>query len=336
MKLSVAAALLVVLSSVASAVGVDVDLPSWSSRSAAAPAAPSDRAVPRCPGYPTEMVSAGRPIASRGRRASTGRRNVYTASGAAVRMRVRLTNVTKDDGVELSDISISDDGATCRVRARHAAESRRLGRESDRRIPRAPTRTIWAARTAGGARVEARRRHDAGAVAGRTHGRVREGRADLSLSCAQAERGEPGRTHVEALRRDSRHRSIKAWGTNANAEMVARRIEARLRQQPRRPFADRRLRRAHARPVTFLVAERRSRHAARRGRPTASASPSSAGRARRSASRRTRDTGSIGNPDGPAYNPLTAMSRPGAAVGGGGGAQAAASGGDRHAIRVRV
>ena len=37
-------------------------------------------------------------------------RNVYTAAGPAFAP-VKLTNVTKDDGVELSDISISDDGA---------------------------------------------------------------------------------------------------------------------------------------------------------------------------------------------------------------------------------
>ena len=37
-------------------------------------------------------------------------RNVYTAAAPAFAP-VRLTNVTKDDGVELSDISVSDDGA---------------------------------------------------------------------------------------------------------------------------------------------------------------------------------------------------------------------------------
>src|SRR5262245_781932 len=63
------------------------------------------------PGYTTEIVSA-RPA---DRLAWTayehGLRNVFTAVAPDFKP-VRLTSFLKDDGVELSDIDISDDGAT--------------------------------------------------------------------------------------------------------------------------------------------------------------------------------------------------------------------------------
>ena len=91
-------------------------------------------------------------------------RHTSTASAtftAAARIPlVRLTNVT-GDGVELSDISISRDGAIV-VRAGHTAEPRRSSNPTAN--PAGASRTIWAARTTGGAAGNSVR-NDAGAVA---------------------------------------------------------------------------------------------------------------------------------------------------------------------------
>ena len=131
------------------------------------------------PGTPTEIVAAKKAERIAWTAYEHGLRNVYTAAAPAFAP-VRLTNVTKDDGVELSDISISDDGAVVVfVRgtppnrdgwvANPTAESRRRGADDLGRAHR------------GRRRVEARRGDDAGAVAGRTDGRVREGRTDLRV-----------------------------------------------------------------------------------------------------------------------------------------------------------
>jgi hypothetical protein len=59
------------------------------------------------PGMPIEMVSAKRVDRLAWTAYEHGRRNVYTASAPGFAP-VRLTHVTKDDGLELSDISMSD------------------------------------------------------------------------------------------------------------------------------------------------------------------------------------------------------------------------------------
>src|SRR5262249_30266708 len=62
------------------------------------------------PGTPTEVVAAKKAERLAWTAYEHGLRNVYTAAAPAFTP-VRLTNVTRDDGVELSDISVSDDGA---------------------------------------------------------------------------------------------------------------------------------------------------------------------------------------------------------------------------------
>src|ERR1043165_2913223 len=62
------------------------------------------------PGYPTEVVAAKKADRIAWTAYEAGRRNVFTASAPALHA-LRVTSVTKDDGVELSDLSISDDGA---------------------------------------------------------------------------------------------------------------------------------------------------------------------------------------------------------------------------------
>src|ERR1043165_6485811 len=63
------------------------------------------------PGYPTEIVSARHADRIAWTAYEHGLRIVYTAAAPDFTP-VRLTSFLKDDGVELSDISISDDGAT--------------------------------------------------------------------------------------------------------------------------------------------------------------------------------------------------------------------------------
>src|SRR3954462_3116634 len=63
------------------------------------------------PGTPIEIVSAKKADRIAWTAYEHGLRNVYTAAAPGFAP-VRLTSVTKDDGVELSDLRISGDGAT--------------------------------------------------------------------------------------------------------------------------------------------------------------------------------------------------------------------------------
>src|SRR3979490_1019487 len=62
------------------------------------------------PGTPIEIVSAKKIDRIAWTAYEHGLRNVYTAAAPDFAP-VRLTTVAKDDGVELSDVQISDDGA---------------------------------------------------------------------------------------------------------------------------------------------------------------------------------------------------------------------------------
>src|SRR5262249_38776755 len=103
------------------------------------------------PGTPIEIVSAKKADRIAWTAYEHGLRNVYTASAPAFTP-VRLTNVTRDDGVELSDISISDDGGVV-VFVRGTQPNREGWVANPTADPAGAPRTIWAARTArGGAR----------------------------------------------------------------------------------------------------------------------------------------------------------------------------------------
>src|SRR4051812_9111418 len=122
--------------------------------SSAAPAAPASPASPTIeeflkPGTPTEVVAAKKAERIAWTAYEHGLRNVYTAAAPAFAP-VRLTNVVKDDGIELSDISISDDGSVV-VFVRGTAPNRDGWVANPTADPAGAQRTIWAARTAGGA-----------------------------------------------------------------------------------------------------------------------------------------------------------------------------------------
>ena len=77
-----------------------------------------------------------------------GKRNAYTAAGPAFTP-VRLTNFMNDNGIDMSDIQISDDGSTV-VFVRGTAPNRDGWVANPTADPNGPERSIWAARTTGG------------------------------------------------------------------------------------------------------------------------------------------------------------------------------------------
>jgi dipeptidyl aminopeptidase/acylaminoacyl peptidase len=77
-----------------------------------------------------------------------GKRNAFTAAAPAFTPR-RLTNFLKDDGIDLSGIQISDDGATV-VFLRGTGANRVGWSANPSADPNGPERSVWAARTAGG------------------------------------------------------------------------------------------------------------------------------------------------------------------------------------------
>jgi dipeptidyl-peptidase-4 len=101
------------------------------------------------PGYPTEVASAKKADRIAWTAYERGMRNVYTAAPPDFKP-VRLTSVTKDDGVELSDVAISDDGAIV-VFVRGTQPNREGWVANPTAETTGTARTAWAARTTGGA-----------------------------------------------------------------------------------------------------------------------------------------------------------------------------------------
>jgi dipeptidyl aminopeptidase/acylaminoacyl peptidase len=101
------------------------------------------------PGYPFELVSAKKADRIAWLVFERGMRNVYTAAPPAFEP-VRLTRHLEDDGIDLTNLSISDDGSTV-VFVRGHAPNRAGWVANPMSNPEGADRTIWAARTAGGA-----------------------------------------------------------------------------------------------------------------------------------------------------------------------------------------
>ena len=160
------------------------------------------------PGYPFELVvgEEGRP--HRVDRVRAGMRNVYTAAAPAFTP-VRVTRHLEDDGIDLTSLSISDDGSTV-VFVRGHAPNRDGWVANPTSNPDGAERTIWAARTAGGAGVEARRGRRPGALARRPRGALRQGRPDLSRPRSRKRRA------ATASRQAASKPFITAWGNNGN------------------------------------------------------------------------------------------------------------------------
>ena len=231
------------------------------------------------PASPLEVVAARKVDRIAWTSFQEGKRNAFTAAAPAFTPR-RLTNFLKDDGIDLSDIQISDDGSYGRVPARNGAEPRRLGRESVGRPRR--SRAIRVGRAHRG-----RRR-----VAGR--GRRRRSRnwrptAAPCCSCATA------RSIARKSRRCARRqRSIAARSRSSRSGASRAHRRGRPTAAASRSSA---LRTDHSFVVVYDVATRHGHATCRRawtstrarsGPPTAGASSSCAVPACRSVSRRSR------------------------------------------------
>ena len=100
------------------------------------------------PASPLEVVAARKADRIAWVAFEEGRRNAYTAAAPAFNP-VRLTSFMKDDGIDMSDVRISDDGSTV-VFVRGTAPNRDGWVANPTADPNGPERAVWAARTAGG------------------------------------------------------------------------------------------------------------------------------------------------------------------------------------------
>ncbi|MDQ6831666.1 MAG: S9 family peptidase, partial [Gemmatimonadota bacterium] len=159
------------------------------------------------PGFPQDLVSAKKADRIAWLVYERGMRNVYTATGPDFRP-VRLTKFLDDNGIVLTDLSISDDGAL--VAFVRGSEPNREGwianPSSD---ARGPDRGIWAARTDGGG---AWRLAEGGSPSlspdGHTVVFSRDGQL-YRAQTAQSARVPVGKPGGELI--------VRAWGKNDNA-----------------------------------------------------------------------------------------------------------------------
>ena len=100
------------------------------------------------PASPLELVSAKKADRIAWTSFKEGRRNVYTAAAPAF-VPVRLTNFMADDGIDLSDLRISESGSTV-IFVRGTTANRDGWVANPSADPDGPERAIWAARTSGG------------------------------------------------------------------------------------------------------------------------------------------------------------------------------------------
>ncbi|WP_104023527.1 S9 family peptidase [Gemmatirosa kalamazoonensis] len=98
-------------------------------------------------GFPSELVAARKADRIAWLAWEKGKRNVYAASAPGFAPR-RLTRFLDDDGIELSDLQIADDGATV-VFVRGSDPNRVGWIANPTGDPRGQERAIWAARTDG-------------------------------------------------------------------------------------------------------------------------------------------------------------------------------------------
>ena len=276
------------------------------SASTAGPASPTIEQF-LMPGTPTEVVAAKKAERIAWTAYEHGLRNVYTAAAPAFAP-VRLTSVTKDDGVELGEISVSDDGAVV-VFVRGTAPNRDGWVANPTADPAGAERTLWAARTSGG------RAWKLGPVTtpalspdGKTVAYARDGQI-YSYTVGSGRAGRAGGAGSKPL--------VRAWGTNGTPvwspdgskfAFVSNRIDHSFigvyTLRTRRvtflaPSVD------HDTSPTWSPDGKRVAFIRRPGTPFGQQAH--------------QGSGSIGNPDGPAYHPLTALRGGGAGRGGRGG-----------------
>lgn len=157
--------------------------------------------------YPFDLVSARKVDRVAWLAYDQGKRNVYTAAAPAFRP-VRVTSFLKDDGTDISDVRICDDGSVV-VFVRGSAPNREGWIANPTSDPKGAERAIWAARTvipgtawrlAEGASPEL-------SPDGRSVLFVRDGQIYHALVTQNAETSKTDKGEEPF---------IKAWGTNSN------------------------------------------------------------------------------------------------------------------------
>ncbi len=98
------------------------------------------------PGMPVELVSAAKVDRIAWIAYEEGKRNVFTAAGPSFRP-VRVTGFLEDDGIDMTELRISDDGSTV-VFVRGTGPNGDGWNANPSSNPDGPERAIWAARTA--------------------------------------------------------------------------------------------------------------------------------------------------------------------------------------------
>src|SRR5690348_7033506 len=96
-------------------------------------------------GWPSELVAAKKADRIAWIALDKGRRNVFTAAAPGFRA-VRVTSFMNDDGIDISQLSISDDGTVVTF-TRGTAPNREGWVADPLADPRGAERAIWAART---------------------------------------------------------------------------------------------------------------------------------------------------------------------------------------------
>jgi dipeptidyl aminopeptidase/acylaminoacyl peptidase len=100
------------------------------------------------PASPQEVVAARKADRVAWVDYAEGKRNAYTAAAPAF-VPMRLTSFTKDDGIMMSGVKISDDGSTV-IFIRGGAPNREGWFANPSADPNGPDHAVWAARTVGG------------------------------------------------------------------------------------------------------------------------------------------------------------------------------------------
>lgn len=159
------------------------------------------------PGYPVEIVSASKAERVAWIAYEEGKRNAYTAIAPAFTP-VRLTSFMKDDGVDMTSIKISADGSVV-VFIRGHAPNRDGWVANPSSHPDGADRTIWAARTA------------APGVAwkiavGAAPELAPDGSAVVFARDGQIYRAKTSQTRPASARDRGEAPFITAWGTNNN------------------------------------------------------------------------------------------------------------------------
>ncbi|HEX3645978.1 MAG TPA: prolyl oligopeptidase family serine peptidase [Vicinamibacterales bacterium] len=268
------------------------------------------------PGTPTEVVAAKKAERLAWTAYEHGLRNLYTAAAPAFAP-VRLTSVTKDNGVELGEISVSDDGAVV-VFVRGTAPNRDGWVANPTADPAGAERTLWAARTSGGGAwklgpvTTPALSPDGTSVAYAKDGQI------YSYAVGTGGAGGPGTAGRAGGAREAGSKPlVKAWGTNGTPvwspdgskfAFVSNRVDHSFigvyTLRTRRvtflaPSVD------HDTSPTWSPDGKRVAFIRRPGTPFGQQAH--------------QGSGSIGNPDGPAFDPLTALRGGGAGRGGRGG-----------------